>query len=306
VEGHGDLRTEHVCMENGVDIIDCLEFSEALRINDPLDELAFLALECERFGAPGLGDRVLVHFDRVETGEYEARLIKKLGQSAHRILGVIRRSHREIRVEPVDRKSKESLVLAWADGEKVKDGDLVLATVGAQHQRYGPKHGKLVEIVGREDEPRAASLIAIHSHGIPTGFSPEAEAEAEAARSPTLAGREDLRDLPFITIDPADARDHDDAVFAHPDPEAKNVGGWIVWVAIADVAAYVRPGTALDVVARDKSNSVYFPDRVEAMLPEVLSNGLCSLREARTARPWPCGWCSTRTAARSATASCAA
>eukprot|EP01035_Chromulina_nebulosa_P004569 gene4569-6246_t len=125
-------------------------------------------------------------------------------------------------------------------------------------------------------QPRA---LAIHSHGIPTGFSPEAEAEAEAAQPPTLQGREDLRDLPFITIDPADARDHDDAVFAHPDPEAKNAGGWIVWVAIADVAAYVRPGTALDVVARDKSNSVYFPDRVEAMLPEVLSNGLCSLRE---------------------------
>src|SRR3989338_6887329 len=109
-------------------------------------------------GAPGMGDRVLVHFDRLETGEYEARLIKKLGQSAHRILGVIRKANREIRVEPVDRKSKESLVLSFADGEKLRDGDLVLATVGAQVQRYGLKHGKLVEVVGREDEPRAASL----------------------------------------------------------------------------------------------------------------------------------------------------
>jgi ribonuclease R len=145
--------------------------------------------------------------------------------------------------------------------------------------RYGPHRGKVLEVVGREDEPRAASLIAIHAHGIPTGFSPAAEAEAEAAEPPTLKGREDLRDLPLITIDPADARDHDDAVFAEPDTDEKNPGGWIVWVAIADVAAYVRPGSELDRIARDKGNSVYFPDRVEPMLPERLSNGLCSLRE---------------------------
>ncbi|MFI4951424.1 MAG: ribonuclease R family protein, partial [Caulobacterales bacterium] len=129
------------------------------------------------------------------------------------------------------------------------------------------------------DEPRAASLIAIHAHGIPTGFPPAAEAEAKAAQPPTLAGREDLRDVPFITIDPADARDHDDAVYAEKDDDPKNPGGWIVWVAIADVAAYVRPGSALDDTAREKANSVYFPDRVEPMLPEVLSNGLCSLKE---------------------------
>ena len=230
-------------------------------------------------GAPGMGDRVLVRFEPLETGETEARLIKRLGQSAHRILGVVRKSKREVRVEPVDRKSRDSLVLFEADARDLKDGDLVLASVGTADQRYGPKRGKVLEVVGREDDPRAASLIAIHSHGIPVGFSPEAEAEAEAAVEPTLAGREDLRDLPFITIDPADARDHDDAVFAHPDPEPKNEGGWIVWVAIADVAAYVRPSSALDSEAREKGVSVYFPDRVEPMLPERLSNGLCSLRE---------------------------
>jgi len=134
-------------------------------------------------------------------------------------------------------------------------------------------------VVGREDEPKAASLIAIHTHGIPMGFSAAAEAEAEAAEPPTLAGRTDLRDIPLITIDPSDARDHDDAVFAQADADPKNPGGWIVWVAIADVAAYVRPGSALDIEARDKANSVYFPDRVEPMLPERLSNGLCSLRQ---------------------------
>ena len=230
-------------------------------------------------GAPGLGDRLLVRFERLETGEFEAKLIKRLGQSAHRILGVIRKHRREIRVEPVDRKSKESLVLDPSVAHDLKDGDLVVAQVGAHGGRYGPKPGKVLEVVGTEDDPRAASLIAIHSHGIPTGFSEAAEEEARAAVEPTLSGREDLRDLPFVTIDPVDARDHDDAVYAHPDEDETNKGGFVVWVAIADVAAYVRTGSALDRDAREKGNSVYFPDRVEPMLPETLSNGLCSLRE---------------------------
>lgn len=230
-------------------------------------------------GAPGMGDRLLVRFERLENGEMEARLIKRLGQSAHKVLGVIRKHRRETRVEPVDRKSKEVLILNEQEAKDLKDGDLVLAQVGSASGRYGPKMGKVLEVVGREDHPRAASLIAIHSHGIPVGFSEAAEEEAAAAKPPTLEGRDDLRDLPFVTIDPVDARDHDDAVYAHPDPDAGNAGGWVVWVAIADVAAYVRPGSALDREAREKGNSVYFPDRVEPMLPEVLSNGLCSLRE---------------------------
>jgi ribonuclease R len=229
--------------------------------------------------APGLGDRLLVRFERLESGEYEARLIKRLGQSAHRVLGVVRKARREIRVEPVDRRSKDTLVLDPTEAGELRDGDLVVAQVGSSVARYGPHRGKVLEVVGREDEPRAASLIAIHTHGIPMGFSPAAEAEAAAAEPPTLSGRDDLRDVPLITIDPADARDHDDAVYAEPDTDPKNPGGWIVWVAIADVAAYVRPGIALDIEARDKGNSVYFPDRVEPMLPERLSNGLCSLRE---------------------------
>jgi ribonuclease R len=233
----------------------------------------------EAGAAPGLGDRLLVRFARLESGEFEARLIKRLGQSAHRVLGVVRKARREIRVEPVDRRSKDSLVLNEHEAAELRDGDLVVAQVGPTERRYGPHRGKVLEVVGREDEPRAASLIAIHAHGIPTGFSQAAEAEAEAAEAPTLSGREDLRDVPLITIDPADARDHDDAVFAEADPDEKNPGGWIVWVAIADVAGYVRSGSALDREAREKGNSVYFPDRVEPMLPERLSNGLCSLRE---------------------------
>ncbi|GAA0621830.1 ribonuclease R [Brevundimonas kwangchunensis] len=228
--------------------------------------------------APGMGDRLLVKFTRGAEG-WEARLVKKLDSERTRVLGVIRKSNREVRVEPVDRRSKDVLLAPHAQSEGLKDGDLVLAAIEKGDQRYGPKRGKILETIGREDDPRAASLIAIHSHGVPTGFSEQVEQEAGDQELPSLKGREDLRELPLITIDPADARDHDDAVYAHKDEDPKNPGGWIVWVAIADVAAYVRPGTALDREARDKGNSTYFPDRVEPMLPERLSNGLCSLTE---------------------------
>ncbi|MFJ6023649.1 ribonuclease R [Brevundimonas sp. NPDC092305] len=228
--------------------------------------------------APGMGDRLLVKFARGGEG-WEARLVKKLDSERTRVLGVIRKSNREVRVEPVDRRSKDVLLVPHAQAEGLKDGDLVLAAIEKGDQRYGPKRGKILETIGREDDARAASLIAIHAHNVPTGFSEAVEAEAGDQELPSLKGREDLRELPLITIDPADARDHDDAVYAHRDEDPKNEGGWIVWVAIADVAAYVRPNTNLDREARDKGNSTYFPDRVEPMLPERLSNGLCSLTE---------------------------
>ncbi|NJC42663.1 ribonuclease R [Brevundimonas alba] len=227
--------------------------------------------------APGLGARVLAKFTRGENG-WEARLIKVLDTDTNRVLGVIRKSNKEVRVEPVDRRSKDVLLVPHAQAEGLRDGDLVLAAIEKGEQRYGPKRGKILETIGREDDPRAASLIAIAAHNVPMGFSDKVQQEAQDQELPSLKGREDLRDLPLITIDPADARDHDDAVFAQRDEDPKNDGGWIVWVAIADVAAYVRPGTALDREAREKGNSTYFPDRVEPMLPEVLSNGLCSLK----------------------------
>ncbi|WP_425987531.1 ribonuclease R [Brevundimonas sp. TWP2-3-2] len=228
--------------------------------------------------APGLGDRVLAKFEHGPNG-WEARLIKKLDTNNNRVLGVIRKSNKETRVEPVDRRSKDVLIIPQILAGDLRDGDLVLAAIEKSDQRYGHKRGKILETVGREDDPRAASLIAIHTHGVPMGFSEAVEQEAENQDLPTLKGRDDLRDIPFITIDPADARDHDDAVFAQRDDDPENEGGWIVWVAIADVAAYVRPNTSLDREARAKGNSTYFPDRVEPMLPERLSNGLCSLKE---------------------------
>ena len=228
--------------------------------------------------APGMGDRLLVKFERAADG-WEARMVKKLDAGTNRVLGVIRKFNKETRVEPVDRRSKDVLIIPQILAGDLRDGDLVLASIEKSEQRYGPKRGKILEMVGREDDPRAASLLAIHAHGVPTGFSEAVEKEAENQDLPTLKGRDDLRDIPFITIDPADARDHDDAVYAERDTDPKNPDGWIVWVAIADVAAYVRPNSALDREARDKGNSTYFPDRVEPMLPEVLSNGLCSLKE---------------------------
>jgi len=233
-------------------------------------------------GAPGLGDRLLVRFERREDGTVEAKLIKRIGEGARRVLGVVRKTNRETRLEPIDRKTRDSFIVA--DGSDLRDGDLVVAQAAPSERdgRYGPKRAKVLEIIGKEDDPRSASLLAIHAHGIPTSFSAAAEAEAEQAEPPTLEGRTDLRAVPLITIDPIDARDHDDAVYAQPDDDPKNKGGHIVWVAIADVAAYVRHGTALDREAKDKGNSVYFPDRVEPMLPEHLSNGLCSLKYGET------------------------
>ncbi|MCE8471639.1 RNB domain-containing ribonuclease, partial [Rhodovulum sulfidophilum] len=137
----------------------------------------------------------------------------------------------------------------------------------------------IVERLGDPTAPRAVSLIAIHQHGIPDDFPDEVIAEADRAKPAGLGAREDLRALPLVTIDPADARDHDDAVLAIPDDDPANPGGHILWVAIADVAHYVTPGSRLDREARRRGNSSYFPDRVVPMLPDRLSGDLCSLHE---------------------------
>ncbi|MFZ4602273.1 MAG: ribonuclease R [Caulobacterales bacterium] len=229
--------------------------------------------------ALGIGDRAVVRIVR-EQGEPVARVVKRLGQSAHKILGVFH-AHPQGggRVEPADRKARGDVMIFREHQGEARDGDLVLIDLQGGARPSGPKRGVVREVVGAMDDPRAASILAIHAHGIPIGFSEEEEAEARAAKKPTLRGRTDLRDLPLITIDPEDARDHDDAVYAQPDDDPKNPGGVRVWVAIADVAAYVTPGSALDRGAYKRGNSTYFPDRVAPMLPEALSADLCSLRE---------------------------
>jgi len=228
-------------------------------------------------GAPalGVGERAAVRFLRIAEGTYEARIIRALGGAPDRVLGVFHRDRDGGRLEPTDRKLRTEFRVAHTDTAGTEDGEIVLAEV-LSARRLGLPQAEIVERIGDSRDPRAFSLIAIHTHGIPTGFSSEALKLAEAARPVSLGKRTDLRDIPLVTIDGADARDFDDAVWAEPDPEFE--GGWHILVAIADVAWYVRPGDALDRAARERGNSVYFPDRVVPMLPEALSNELCSLK----------------------------
>jgi ribonuclease R len=181
------------------------------------------------------------------------------------------------RLIPVERKQKEMRIQA-ADLGDAKDGDLVEVEVKVSGRMMIPS-ARVINVIGNPASEGAVSLIAIHNLEIPYRFPASVLREAEEAPEATLKGREDWRDIPLITIDPHDAKDHDDAVYAEPDKDEANPGGYIVIVAIADVAAYIRYGTALDREAFLRGNSVYFPDRVVPMLPERISTDLCSLKE---------------------------
>lgn len=229
------------------------------------------------------GDRVLCYLQRREDGNYDARIIRKVGHGPRRILGVYAepggRSGPGI-VTPTDRRLRFELSIAARDRGGARPGDVVwIEPTGGPMAR----RGKVLERVGSMDEARTISLIAIAQNGIPVEFPEPALQQAREATAAPMGNRLDLRDLPLVTIDGADARDFDDAVFAEPDPDSGNADGWRLMVAIADVAWYVRPGDALDRAAWLRGNSVYFPDRVVPMLPEELSNGWCSLvpREER-------------------------
>lgn len=232
---------------------------------------------------PGVGDRVLLRIeesgDADEAIRYSGRVIKVIDRARQRVLGVFRGlPNGGGRLVPVDKKQLgRELAIPPGATMDAADGDLVAVDV-AQYARGGVPLARVKERLGSIKSERAVSLIAINAHGLPHVFPKEAEAEAHSAKPATLAHREDWRTLPLITIDPADARDHDDAVHAEPDADPANPGGHIVTVAIADVAHYVQPGSALDREALARGNSVYFPDRVVPMLPERISNDLCSLR----------------------------
>jgi ribonuclease R len=231
--------------------------------------------------APGVGDRVLAKTFRNEDRSgpaYTARVMKLFEKRAATALGVFRTlANGAFRISPIE-KGKPELEVAEEARNGARDGDLVEIETG-RSARYGLPQGRVVSIVGSLSSEKAVSMIAIHAHGIPHVFPKDVLAEAEAAKSAGMDGREDWRDLPLVTIDPADAKDHDDAVHAAPDADPANPGGVIATVAIADVAAYVRSGSALDREALNRGNSVYFPDRVVPMLPERISNDLCSLKE---------------------------
>ena len=227
-------------------------------------------------GQPALapGERVLARLRPIAVhgkngGKYEGRTLKRLTDAPGRVLGVFRAPDRLV---PTDRRQKAEWLIAPADAEGAQDGEIVLCAP-LPSRSYGLKSARVVERLGRMGDARSVSLICIHTFDIPSVFSAEAVADAEAARAVPLGTREDLRGVPLVTIDGDDARDFDDAVFAEPDGD-----GHRLIVAIADVAHYVRTGAALDRTAWERGNSVYFPDRVVPMLPEALSNGWCSLR----------------------------
>lgn len=231
--------------------------------------------------ALGAGDRILgrLTLDKTEDHSHTARMIRRIGTNPMRILGVFRAGSEGGRVLPIDKGAdKQWVVPAGATGG-AKDGELVEAEQAGPKGRLGLPKARIVARLGDPTAPRAVSLIAIHQHGIPDHFPDDAVAEADAAKPVGVKARKDLRDLPLITIDPWDARDHDDACFVEADEDPENAGGFIIWVAIADVAAYVKPNTALDNEARKRGNSTYFPDRVVPMLPDRLSGDLCSLHE---------------------------
>jgi len=229
-------------------------------------------------GALGLNERAVVRLSRLEGGQYSAALIRKLEPQGDRVLGVFTAGRDGGgRLTPTDRKHKTIYTVRPTEAMGCQDGELVLAAA-LPLPRLGLPHAQIVERLGKIGDPGSISLVAIHTQGIPTGFSAEAIAEAEAAKPVTLGTRTDLRQIPLVTIDGADARDFDDAVWAEPDADPDNPGGWHILVAIADVSWYVRPGSPLDRAAAERGNSVYFPDRVVPMLPEALSNELCSLK----------------------------
>jgi len=242
--------------------------------NGPPPQLRVKELRGRKGPALGVGDRILARTEEAGRG-WIAHPMKKLARGEELMLGVLHREGDKLWLRPVDKREKRDTLVS--DAGDADAGDLVLAEKVGRPPRIT---ARVTERLGDPFAPRSFSLVAIHKHGIPDVF-PEAVLE-EAELVPRLdlgEDREDLRDLPIVAIDPADARDHDDAIWAMPDDDPANPGGFRAIVAIADVSFYVRPGSALDREAKKRGNSVYFPDRVVPMLPEELSADICSLKQ---------------------------
>ncbi len=230
-------------------------------------------------GALAVGDRVLARTEERGNG-HVAHVMKKLQRSAELVLGVVRKEGDKHFLTPVDKRERREWIIS--DLKDAQVGDLVLAEPAGRPPRQSVR---VDAILGDPFAPRSFSLIAIHKHGLRDTFRQEAVAEAKKVAELSLDGREDLTHLPIVAIDPEDARDHDDAIWAAPREDGD---GWDAIVAIADVSYYVRPNSELDREARARGNSVYFPDRVVPMLPHELSSGICSLKEGEPRAAMAC------------------
>ena len=246
------------------------------------DEPEPIVLMVFRASDPALayGDRVLSKVSVVhdEQYQYEGRIIRVLKKTPKNTLGIFKETSEGGRILPIEKSGREWSV-KLSDALDAKDGELVEAEQIKGKRASGLYAARVINIVGDPSGPKAVSLIAIHQHGIPHQFPEDVLNESENSNFSVDAKREDLTKIPFVTIDPSDARDHDDAVYSHPDKDPSNVGGHVLWVAIADVAHFVKPGSALDKEARKRGNSTYFADRVVPMLPDRLSGDLCSIHE---------------------------
>ena len=221
-------------------------------------------------GALGIGERILARTEEAGNG-WIAHPMKVLARASEQILGVLRQEGERFWLTGVEKKERREFPVSDTGGAAA--GDLVMAEMGGRPPRITVR---VVQRLGDPFAPRSFSLIAIHKLGIPDVFTGDTLDEAKRVSALSLGeDREDLTHLPIVAIDPVDARDHDDAVWAAPHED----GGWQAVVAIADVSFYVRPGSELDREARRRGNSVYFPDRVVPMLPEILSAEVCSLKE---------------------------
>lgn len=290
-------KHKHLLVAGQLPAVQVVEYAGTTKDGDPLVKLVsegdgdrpspliYLMQERgkrRRDSAMGNGDKALVRLTMIDDmpPTYRARVIKRLSSAPQTMLGIFKGNPNGGRLHPSDKKNRDELIIDKDHMNGAKDGELVLAELLPRRRsdrQMGLKRARIREIIGDVSHASSISMIAIHAHDIPNEFPSDVTEAAKKATPAPLKGRVDMRDIPLITIDPADARDHDDAIWAEEDTDPNNPGGWHVIVAIADVAHYVTPESALDVEGRKRGNSCYFPDRVVPMLPEALSAGLCSL-----------------------------
>lgn len=225
------------------------------------------------------GDEVLCRAGGIDhRGKQEATIVEILARNTKQLVGRLHDENGVVFVTPDNTRISQDIMVPRDQVGEASVGQYVMVEITGQPAWRTPPTGRVVEVIGEHMAPGMEIDVAIRAHDIPHIWSEAVEREAQALESEPLEqdkqGRVDLRQLPFVTIDGEDARDFDDAVYC----EAKMLGGWRLWVAIADVSHYVKVGSALDQEANQRGTSVYFPEQVVPMLPEALSNGLCSLK----------------------------